>query len=104
MVVCDTSASSGMLFVYPVADEAMQAAAQRAGLEKTAAIACLRICARDQPGLAYRLCRVIGDAGISFRAVSAAGVEGQAVFSFAFDSEADAARAEKCIREMPETA
>lgn len=93
----DAARGSGMLFVYPVKGAKQARAAKAAGLEKAAMMRALRITGPDAPGLGARACRVLGDAGISFRAVAAAAIGRLSTLCFAFDTKGDACKAKTLL-------
>jgi len=94
----DASRGSGMLFVAPVKGVGQTRATRRAGLQKATMMRALRITGPDVPGLGAHLCQVLGESGISFRALAAAVVGKECSLCFAFDSTEDARKAKRVFR------
>jgi hypothetical protein len=93
-------AGKGVLFVAPVKGAKVLKAARAAGLEKPADIHGVRIEGGDKPGLGARIARALGDAGLSFRALTAVALGRKFVSYVAFDSAADAARALALLKKL----
>jgi len=90
---------SGLLVVAPVKGAKVAKAAQQAGFSK-GEMAGVRIEGNDRPGLTARAVRSLGEAGISFRAISASAVGRKFVTYLALDSAADAAKAAALLRKL----
>ena len=83
----------GMLFVTPVKGAKATRAAQEAGMGKPENIHSVRIEGGDKPGLGSKIARALGDAGVSFRGMSAAAIGKKFVSYIACDTADDQARA-----------
>jgi len=90
----------GVLFVTPILGEAARQAAQQAGFTVAEGLHSLRIDSRDEPGLGARLTQALAEAGINLRGISGAAIGDRAVYYLAFDTEEDAARAEKVLADL----
>ena len=73
-------------------------AATAAGLTKAADITGLRVEGANKPGDAHRVTRILADAGISLRGLSASVIGKKYVLILAFDTADDAAKATKLLR------
>src|SRR5262249_61367906 len=73
-------------------------AAAAAGLTKAKDITGLRVEAANKPGDCYRVSRLLADAGISLRGVSASVIGRKYVLILAFDSADDATTATRLLR------
>lgn len=94
----DASRGTGMLFVAPVKGVGQIRVARKTGLQKATMMRALRITGRDVSGLGAQLCQVLGEAGISFRALAAAVVGKKCSLCFAFDSTEDARKSKRVFR------
>ena len=83
----------GVMFVTPVKGAKAVKAAQAAGFGKPENIHSVRIEGGDKPGLGAKIARALGDAGISFRGVSAVAIGRNFISYIACDSAEDQARA-----------
>jgi hypothetical protein len=90
----------GVMFITPVKGAKATKAAQNAGFAKPERIHSVRIAGRDKPGLGARITRALGDAGISFRGISAAAIGTQFVSYLACDSAEDADRAVGVLKKL----
>jgi len=88
----------GLMFVTPVKGAKVVQAAKAAGFEKT--VQAVRIEGADKPGVTAKMSRMLADAGISFRALSASAHGRKFVGHIAVDSAADAARAASVLRKL----
>jgi len=88
---------TGLVFVAPVQGTKQNKAAKQAGLVKTDSLQALRIEGPDKAGLGVKLTQALADAGINLRGLSAVAVNRRAVVLAAFDSKADAAKAQKIL-------
>ncbi len=91
---------SGIAFMSPVKGKKVQDAARSAGIAPATSIATLRVEGSDKPGLGAKILRVISDAGVNLRGVSAAVVGNKFVAYFGFDNGDDAAKAAKAIKSV----
>jgi hypothetical protein len=92
--------AKGVLFVTPVKGRRAIKAAQDAGLEKSAEVCALRIEGANQPGVTAKMVRALANAGISFRALSAAAVGRKFVAYLALDTAEDGARANAVLKKL----
>ena len=83
----------GVMFVTPLKGAKAMKAAQEAGMGKPENVHSVRIEGGDKAGLGSKIARVLGDAGVSFRGMSAAAVGKKFVSYIACDSADDQARA-----------
>jgi hypothetical protein len=89
----------GVMFVTPLKGKALKAA-QAAGMGKPQTIHSVRIEGSDRPGLGARIARTLGDAGISFRGISAVAIGRKFVSYVALDSAGDQAKAVSALRKL----
>jgi len=87
-----------VVFVTPIKGAAQVRAARKAGFEKTKALHSVRVACTDKPGLGAKLTACIADAGVNMRGMSAAAIGRRAVVHFAFDTAADAAKAQRRLK------
>ena len=90
----------GLLFVTPVKGAKAMRAARQAGFAKPENIYSVRIEGTDKPGLTAAIARALGDAGISFRGISAIAVGRKFVSHLACDSAEDATKAVATLRKL----
>ena len=90
----------GILFVTPVKGRKAVKAAQEAGLEKSEDVCALRIEGADKPGMTAIMVRALANAGISFRALSAAAIGSKFAAYLALDTAEDAARANRELKKL----
>jgi len=90
----------GLLVVAPVKGAKVLKAAQQAGFAKSDQIAGVRVEGNDKPGVTAKVARALAGAGISFRALSASGINKKFVDYIALDSAADAAKAVAVLRKL----
>jgi hypothetical protein len=90
----------GILFVTPVKGRKAINAAHEAGLAKSDNLCALRVEGADKPGVTANMVRALGDAGVSFRALSAAAVGNKFVAYLALDTVEDAARAGSALKKL----
>ena len=91
---------AGVVYVASLKGAKVIGAAKRAGFSKPADIHFLRVEGADKLGLVAVITRALGDAGMSFRGVTAAVVGNKAVSHVAFDSGADAAKAARLLSRL----
>jgi hypothetical protein len=92
---------SGVLFVTPLTGAPLRRAANRAGFLQSNGLHCLRIEGIARPGLAARLTRRLGDAGINLRGFAASAIGRRLVAHLAFDDVDDLRRAARLLRHLP---
>ena len=90
----------GVMFVTPVKGAKAVKAAQAAGFGKPENIHSVRVEGSDKPGLGSRIARALGDAGVSFRGVSAVAIGRNFVSYLACDSAEDAAKAIAVLKKL----
>jgi hypothetical protein len=88
----------GVVFLTPIKGAKQKAAANEAGLSRTASLHSARVEGPDRPGLGTKMTRALADAGINLRGASAAALGRRSVTYFAFDSADDAANAIKLLK------
>jgi hypothetical protein len=91
------SKGKGVVFLGPLKGAKAQKAAAAAGLSRATDLVALQVEGPNRPGAFQRLTRLIADAGINLRGVSALSMGKKFLASFAFDSDADAAKARGII-------
>jgi len=90
----------GMLIVGPIKGKKAEQAAIAAGIARTGVMHGLRIEGGDKPGLGAKITRALGDAGISFRGLTAHAIGRKFVCNIALDSAEDADRAAKLLKKL----
>ena len=90
----------GILFVTPIKGRKGVKAAQEAGLVKSDTVCALRIEGADKQGVTAHMVRSIANAGITFRALSAAAIGSKFVAYLALDTAEDAARATRVLKKL----
>jgi hypothetical protein len=83
----------GMLFVTPIKGAKAVRAAQEGGMGQPQSIYSVRVEGGDKPGLGSKIARVLGEAGVSIRGMSAIAMGKKFVSFIALDSADDQARA-----------
>ena len=89
---------TGVAFLTPIKGRKATDVAKSAGFAQAGNIATLRIEGPSKPGVGGRICRAIGDAGISMRGISAAAMGNKFVAYLGFDSAADATKAAAALK------
>lgn len=89
----------GVMFVTPLKGKALKAAGA-AGLGKPQTIYSVRVEGGDKPGLGAKIARALGDAGVSFRGISAVAIGRKFVSYVALDSAADQAKAISTLKKL----
>jgi len=89
---------TGVVFLAPVKGAAQIKAAKAAGLKKSATMAPLRVAGPDKPGIGARLTRLLAEAGVNLRGLSAARMGRKVVLYLSFDNKAASAKAAKVLR------
>ena len=90
----------GVMFVTPIKGAKATKAAQEAGFGKPENIHSVRVEGGDKPGLGSQIARTLGNAGISFRGVSAVAIGKKFISYIACDSADDAARAIAALKKL----
>jgi hypothetical protein len=90
----------GIVFVSPVKGAKAVKAAQDAGVAKTDTVHAVRIEGGDKPGLGAKITRALGDAGISFRGLTAIAIGRKFISYVALDGADDAANAIKTLKKL----
>jgi hypothetical protein len=90
----------GMLIVSPIKGKKAEAAALAAGIARTGMMHGVRLEGADKPGLGAKVTRTLGDAGISFRGLSAHAIGRKFVCHLALDKPEDADRAVKLLKKL----
>jgi len=90
----------GMLIVGPIKGKKAEAAALAAGVARTGVMHGVRVEGGDKPGLGAKIARALGDAGISFRGLSAHAIGKKFVCNIALDSAQDAAKAVALLKKL----
>ena len=90
----------GVMFVTPVKGAKATKAAQAAGFGKPQSIHSVRVEGGDKPGLGSKIARALGNAGVSFRGISAIVVGRKFISYIACDSAEDAAKAVAALRKV----
>ena len=90
----------GILFVSPVKGAKAAKAAQEAGISKSDAIHAVRIEGADKPGLGAKITRAMGNAGVSFRGLTAIAIGRKFISYVALDSAEDAAKAVAALKKV----
>jgi hypothetical protein len=88
----------GVAFLGPIKGAKGQKAAAAAGLTRAASLYALRVEGPNKAGDCRRVTRLLADAGISLRGLSATVCGSRYVLSLGFDTEADAARAASLLK------
>jgi predicted amino acid-binding ACT domain protein len=88
------------MFVTPVKGAKAVKAAQEAGFGKPQNIHSVRIEGGDKPGLGAKIARALGDAGVSFRGVSAVAIGRKFISYVACDSAEDQAKAIAVLKKL----
>src|SRR3954463_5709692 len=90
----------GVMFVTPVKGAKAVKAAQAAGFGKPGNIHAGRVGGSDNPGLGSKIARALGEAGVSFRGVSAVAIGRKFISYIACDSADDVARAIAVLKKL----
>src|SRR5688500_8908731 len=84
---------TGVLFAGPIKGTKVTRAAQEAGFARAENMHGLRVEGGDKPGLGGKITRALGEAGVSFRGISAHALGTKFVSDIVLDSADDAAKA-----------
>ena len=90
----------GLMIVGPIKGKKAEQAALAAGLAKTGVMHGLRVEGGDKPGLGAKITRALGNAGISFRGLTAHAIGKKFVCNIALDTAEDADRAVKLLKKL----
>jgi hypothetical protein len=88
----------GVVFLGGISGAKGTKAATAAGLSKATDITGLRVEGTNKPGDCHRVTRILADAGISLRGLSASVIGKKYVLILGFDTADDAAKATKLLR------
>jgi hypothetical protein len=88
----------GIVFLSGISGAKQSKAAAAAGLTKATDIAGLRVEGANKAGDAHHVTRLLADAGINLRGLSASVIGKKYVLILAFDNAEDAAKATKLLR------
>ena len=91
---------AGVVFVTPLRGDREIAAAAELGFNVTNSLHSIRIEGNDRPGVAAKIARTLGDAGINLRGFSAAVIGKRFIIYIALDTDTDAAKAMDLLRQM----
>jgi len=94
------SPGQGILFVSPVKGAKATKAAMDAGITKSDTIHAVRIEGGDKPGLGAKITRALGNAGVSFRGLTAIASGKKFISYVALDSADDAAKAVAALKKV----
>ncbi|MCL5270648.1 MAG: amino acid-binding protein [bacterium] len=89
---------TGVVFLAPLKGPKQLAAARKAGLNKAQTLCSLRMSGPDKPGLGSRITAELTAADINLRGISAASIARKCIVYFAFDTQADAAKAARVLK------
>jgi hypothetical protein len=90
----------GLLIAGPIKGKKAEQAALAAGLAKSGVMYGLRVEGGDKPGLGAKITRALGNAGISFRGLTAHAIGRKFVCNIALDSADDATRAAAVLKKL----
>jgi hypothetical protein len=90
----------GILFAWPIKGAKVAKAAQEGGFGKPENIHGVRIEGGDKPGLGAKITRALGNAGISFRGMTAIAIGSKFISYVACDSADDAAKAVAALKKL----
>jgi hypothetical protein len=83
----------GVVYLGPVTSAKAKQAAENLGLRRTSELVALRVEGTNKPGECARLVRLLADAGITLRGISALALGGKFAAALAFDNDAEATKA-----------
>jgi hypothetical protein len=90
----------GVVFVTPITGAKQIGAASGAGFTKTSSLHTLRVEGTDKPGAGARIVTALADKGLNLRGLSAAAINKKFICHVALDTEADAVKAARILREL----
>ena len=88
---------TGVMFLAPLRGEESKRAALQAGLSQWTSASTLRVEGPDRPGVGALVAWAVANENISLRGMSAAKLAERSVFYLAFDSAADADKAQEAL-------
>lgn len=94
---CPDKPGTAVVFLAPLQGAPQIRAAKKAGLSRATSLRSLRLEGPDKPGLGTRITRLLADARVNLRGISAAALGRRSVVYFAFDSSADASKAARVL-------
>ncbi len=90
----------GVVFVTPIRGDKEVTAATELGFNVTRSLHSVRIEGENKPGIAAKLTKMLADSNINIRGVSAAVIGPKFIFYIGLDSDKDAAKAVKILRQV----
>jgi len=90
----------GLMIVGPIKGKKAEQAALAAGLAKSGTMYGLKVEGADKPGLGAKITRALGNAGVSFRGITAHAIGAKFVCNIALDNADDAARAAAALKKL----
>lgn len=90
---CPDKPGTGVLFVAPLAGQAVEAAAEKLGFAETTSLYAIRVTGPNGPGVGGQITRTLAEAGINLRGITALVVGETFVMHFAVDTGSDAEKA-----------
>ena len=90
----------GILFAGPIKGAKVVKAAQESGFAKSENIHGVRIEGGDKPGLGAKITRALGNAGVSFRGMTAIAIGKKFISYVACDTADDAAKAVSALKKL----
>jgi prephenate dehydratase len=94
-----TKPGTGIVYVTPIKGPQRIKAAMEAGFEKAKFLHEIRIATGNKPGYSSEVTMRMADAGINLRSISGASIGNRAVFYVAFDSDEDAKKAIRVLKQ-----
>jgi predicted amino acid-binding ACT domain protein len=91
---------SGVIFAAPIKGAKVTRAAQEAGFAKADNMFGVKVEGGDKPGLGARITRALGNAGVSFRGISAHAIGSKFISNIVVDSDQDAANAVAALKKL----
>jgi hypothetical protein len=91
---------TGVVFVTPLRGDAEVSAAAEVGFALTQSLHSLRLQGDNQRGLCARMTKMLGDAGINLRGLSAAVLGTQFIMYIAMDTAEDTEKAEELLKQF----
>lgn len=89
-----------IVFVTPISGAKQIGAAGAAGFSKSSSLHTIRAEGPDQPGAAARVAAAVADLGLNLRGFSAAAIGKKFICHLALDTEADAVKAARALKEL----
>lgn len=91
-------AGSSAVFVAPLVRSAERALAERLGLQRSTSMHAIRVSGPDARGLLARTTRILADAKINLRGITAAAIEDRSVIYVRFEAAVDAERGAEALK------